>query len=190
MALAAMIVCAPPVVKGAKGDRRAGLFIGTTTLTVKDYRTFGTHFGGTFGWEFENDLLLTVGGSFISANGDAVVDDGAGGTQVVNLSGTTAAARTGLLAYLARDPNAIANVFVGGGVSLLSYDFDFAGTEVGKTSGTAPGFFANFGVEINFTDQLTLILTLGMEAYRIKTQAGNSTGLASGGLVFALRISG
>lgn len=190
MAFAAMMVSAPPAALGAKGDTRAGLFIGTTTLTVKSYRTFGTHFGGTFGWEFEKNLLLTVGGSFVSADGDAVVTDSGGNSQVVNLSGTTAAARTGLLAYLNRNPDSIANVFVGGGVSLLSYDFDFTGTEVGHTTGTSPGFFANIGVEINFTDQMTLILNLGFEAYRIKTEAGDSTGLASGGLVFSLRISG
>jgi opacity protein-like surface antigen len=185
-----MMVSAPPAALGAKGDTRAGLFIGTTTLTVKSYRTFGTHFGGTFGWEFEKNLLLTVGGSFISADGEGVVTDSAGNSQLVNLSGTTAAATTGLLAYLKRDPDSIVNVFVGAGVSLLSYDFDFTGTEVGKTSGTAPGFFASIGMEINFTDNLTLILDLGIQAYRIKTEAGDSTGLASGGLVFSLRISG
>ena len=190
MALAGMMIHAPSVALGAKGDTRAGLFIGTTTLNLKSYRTFGTHFGGTFGWEFEEDILLTVGGSFVSADGDAVVNDSGGNPQLVNLSGTTAAARTGLLAYLFRDPNSIANVFVGGGVALLSYDFVFTGTEVGNTSGTAPGFFANIGVEINFTDQLTLILDLGMEAYRIKTESGDSTGLRTGGLVFSLRISG
>ena len=190
MALAATMASTPPVALAAKGDTRAGLFIGTTTLTVKNHRTFGTHFGATFGWEFEKDFLLTVGGSFVSADGDVVVTDSGGNSQLVNISGTTAAARTGLLAYLARDPTSIANVFVGAGVSLLNYDFDFTGTEVGQTSGTSPGFFANIGVEINFTEQLTLILNLGIEAYRIKTEAGDSTGLASGGLVFSLRISG
>lgn len=189
LAVAAMMMAIPSAVMAAKGDVRTGLFVGTTTVTVKNYRTFGTHFGGTFGWEFEKNLLLTAGGSFVSADGEAVVTDSSGNSQLVMLSGTTAAARTGLLVYLNRDPDSIANVFLGGGVSLLSYDFDFTGTEVGKTSGTAPGFFANLGVEINFTDQLTLILTLGMQAYRIKTETGDSTGLASGGLVFSLRIS-
>lgn len=190
MALATLIVSAPSAALGAKGDTRAGLFVGTTTLTVKNYRTFGTHFGGTFGLEFEQDLFLTAGGSFVSAEGEALVTDSAGNSKLVNLSGTTAAARTGLLVYLTRDPDAIVSVFVGGGVSFLSYKFDFTGTEVGQTSGTAPGFFTNFGVEINFTDRMTLILNLGFEAYRIKTEAGDSTGLASGGLVFSLRISG
>ena len=185
-----MLVSAPPAALGAKGDTRAGLFIGTTTLTVKSYRTFGTQFGGTFGWEFQKDLLLTVGGSFVSADGDGVVTDSAGNSQVVSLSGTTAAARTGLLYYLVRDPDSLVNVFVGGGVALLNYDFDFTGTEIGKASGTSPGFFANVGVELNLTEQLTLILNLGFQAFRIKTETGDSTGLVSGGLVFSLRISG
>lgn len=188
MVFAVMVVYAPPAAFGAKGDTRAGLFVGTTTLTVKSHRIFGTQFGGTFGWEFKEDLLLTVGGSFVSADGDVVVTDSAGNSKVVALSGTTAMASTGLLYYLVRERDAILNVFAGGGVALLNYDFEFTGTEVGKTSGTSPGFFANVGLEINLTDQLTLILDLGFQAFRIKTEAGDSTGLASGGLVFSLRL--
>lgn len=184
-----LALAAPGVAEAAKGDQRAGMFLGTTTMTTKGYRTFGTRFGGTFGWEFQNDLLLIVGGSFVSADGDVIVTDSVGNNNQFHISGNSLEANAGLLYYLYRNADSPFAVFAGGGLSLLNYDFDYTGTELGKTSGAAPGAFGNVGLEVHFNRNFTMILDFGFQAYQIKTQTGDSTGLASGGLMFSLRLS-
>ena len=180
----------PGTALGAKGDSRMGLFLGTTTQTVDNNRTFGTVFGGSFGFEFATDLIWTIGGAFTSSDGDAVVTDAMGNTQVFPLNATTAALRTGLLVYFNRKQESLFVYFLGGGLSVLNYDFEFVGTAVGKASGTVPGVFADAGFEIRFTQSTTLILSYGVQFHRIDTQAGEGVNVISGGLVFSLRISG
>lgn len=173
-----------------KGDARAGLFIGTTTFTVQDYRTFGTTFGGSYGWEFEDDLMWTFGAAFSSTDGEATVTDAAGNTQIVETHATAAEARTGLVAFFGRAAGGSVVPYAGAGLSFLNYDLEFPGTTVGTTSGTGPGAYVQAGVELRLTRNVTLIPQLGVQVHTVKTESGDRTGLVSGGLVFTVRISG
>ena len=184
------VLAFPGVALGAKGDSRAGLFLGTSTQSVDGLRTFGTVFGGNFGFEFEKDLIWTIGGAFTSTDGETVVTDAMGNSQIVSLKSNTAALRSGLLAYFNRKPDSIFVYFLAGGLSVLNYDFQFGGTSVGDTSGTVPGVFGNLGLEIRFTQSSTVILSYGVQVHRIDTQAGEGVNLISGGLLFSFRISG
>ena len=171
----------------AEGDTRAGLFLGTTTFSVEGITTSGTTFGGSFGYEFSQDLMWTVAGAFSSTDGEETVVV-AGNPQVVQVNATTSEFRTGLLAFFNRTPTSDVIPFVGGGLSLLNYDIDFTGTVVGKTSGTGPGAYFEVGLELRLTRRVTLIPQLTVQGHTIETETGESTTLLSGGLVISLRI--
>jgi Outer membrane protein beta-barrel domain len=179
LATLATLASAPPA-WARKGDSRAGLYVGTTTFVVGDTTTSGVDFGGSYGWEFEDNLLWTLGGSFASVAGDS------GG---VPLNAKTAAFETGLLAFFNRTPSSTVVWFMGGGLSVMNYDFEFPGTTIGTTSGTAPGAYAMFGAEIRLSREITFIPHFAVQVHSIETQSGATQGLLSGGLVFALRIS-
>ena len=76
-AIAGLVWAAGPAA-AREGDSRAGLFIGTTTFAVDSYTTYGTTFGGSYGYEFQDELMWTLGGAFSSTNGQATVTDSAG----------------------------------------------------------------------------------------------------------------
>jgi len=170
------------------GDSRAGLFLGTTTTTVDSYTTFGSTFGFSYGYEFETDLVWTAGAAFSSTEGKAIVDV-AGTPTEVPLQSRTTSAQTGLLAFFAHSQAGLVIPFLGAGLSVLSYDLEYPGTTIGTTSGTGPGAYVNAGVELRMTRSITLIPSFGVQVHTIKTQAGQSRGLVSGGLVFTVRIS-
>lgn len=184
LALALVLPAAPA--QARKGDSRAGLFVGTTTFTVEDYRTFGTQFGGFYGTEVADDLLWSFGGTFTSTNGQATVDV-AGTPTVVDLRATTSAVRTGLAAYFNR--GGVVIPYVGGGLSYMNYDLQYPNTTIGTTSGTAPGAYANVGVEFRASRSITVIPQFGIEVHSIRTETGQTKGLLSGGLVLTVRIS-
>lgn len=185
LVLALMVLAAPAWAR--KGDSRAGLFVGTTTFTVDGYRTFGTQFGGFYGTEVADDLLWSFGGTFTSTEGEEVVDV-AGTPTVVNLRATTSAVRTGLAAYFNRNGGIVP--YVGAGLSYMNYDLQYPNTTIGTTSGTAPGAYANVGVEFRVSRSITIIPQFGFEVHTITTETGESKGLLSGGLVLTVRISG
>ena len=189
--LLALLVCvgATPAL-ARKGDARAGLFIGTTTSSVSGYTTFGTAFGGSYGYEFQDDLEWTFGGTFASTEGNTTVTDASGANpHEVTLTAKTAAVRTGLVAYFGRSLEGAVVPYVGGGLSFLNYDLTYPETSVGTTSGTGPGAYVQAGVELRLTRAVTLIPQLGLQVHTIKTESGDRTGLVSGGLVFTIRIS-
>jgi hypothetical protein len=175
--------------RAAKGDSQALLFIGTTTFAAGGATTFGTTFGGSYGFEVLDDLLWSFGGAFSSTDASETATDAAGNTQAYKITAVTSEFRTGLTAFFNRRGAVIP--FVGGGLSFMNYDIDYTypGSEVGKTSGTGPGAFVGAGVELRLTRSTTLILRLTVQEHIIKTETGETTGLTSGGLVFSLRIS-
>ena len=187
--LAAIFLYSVPPASARQGDSRAGLFIGTTTYAVDSYTTFGTTFGGSYGYEFQDDLMWTLGGAFSSTDGQTTVVDAMGNSQVVDLKANSAAFQTGLVAFFNRSQGSLVIPYVGAGLSFLNYDLTFPGTTIGTTSGTGPGAYAQAGIELRLTRSLTLIPQLGLQVHTIKTETGESKGLLSGGLVFTLRIS-
>ena len=183
---ALLLLVAPPGAWARKGDTRGGLFVGTTTFTVDGYRTFGTQFGGHYGFEVSDDLVWSFGGTFTSTEGEDQVDV-AGTPTTVLLRGTTAAFRTGLAAYFNRRSAVVP--YVGAGVSYMNYTLDYPNTSVGTTSGAGPGAYAHAGIEFQVTPSISLIPQFGLEVHTIRTETGSTKGLLSGGLVFTVRIS-
>lgn len=167
-----------------QGDSYAGLFVGTTTYGVEGYSTYGASFGGSYGYEYATNRLWTLGATFASTSGTTTDTSG----TLYNLSASSAEFKAGLLAYFNSERSAF-RPYLGAGLSVLSYKLDFPGTTVGKTDGTGPGAYGEVGLEIRLTRHFTLIPQFGLQAHTIKTEAGASTGLLSGGLVFTLRIT-
>jgi hypothetical protein len=178
----ALVTAAPAW--GRKGDTRFGLFVGTTTASIDGQTTFGTNFGGSYGLELEDDLLWTVGASFATTEGEIT------SPAPAVLRSSTAAVQSGLTAFFNRKPDSVAIPFVGAGLSLMNYDFVYPGTNVGTTSGTGPGAFAQAGVEFRLSRNFTLIPQFGLQVHSIKSETGATLGLLSGGLVFTFRITG
>ena len=175
-----------PAAQAREGDSEFLLYVGSSTVYIDDVPSTGAFFGGRYGYEFFDNLLWTLGGNFGATDGKRTV---AGKDYAVSTN--TSAVQSGLLYYFGRDGKKWLVPFVGGGVSVLSYDVDYRypGGKTGKTSGTAPGGFAFAGVELWLARHLTLIVSYDVEGYDIKRQTGGSTTLATGGLQVAVRIN-
>lgn len=191
LATAAALLLAGMLLAGraqaAEGDTRAGLFLGTTTFQAGGDQTFGTTFGFNYGYEFVDNLQWDASAFFSSTDGKATDDNG----QQQDIRAVNNEVRTGLTAYFNRGRGSNVVPFVGGGVSALFYDirFAYAGSEVGNTSGTAPGAYVEGGVELRLTRSVTFIPQFGYQTHVIKTEAGKSLRIQSFGLVLSLRIS-
>lgn len=181
--LLACTALAPPA-RADQGDSYAGLFLGTTTYGVQSYTTHGGSFGGLYGYEYAENRLWTLGATFASTTGTTTDTSG----TTYDLSASTAEFTTGLLAYFTPESAAV-RPYLGAGVSLLAYNLDFTGTTVGKTKGNGPGVYGRVGLELRLTPHFTLIPQFGLQAHSIRTESGSTTGMLSGGLIFALRIT-
>ena len=168
----------------AVGDSRAGIFLGTTTFTAGGGTTSGVTYGGTYGWEIYSDLVLDLGLAFSATDGTETV----GGVQY-DLTTNTTDMRLGLTRYFNRGSSSTLIPFAGGGLSMLNYDIEYTGLELGKTSGTGPGAYAGGGLLIRFSRRMTLILRLGGQVHQLKSETGETVNAISGGLSFSLRIS-
>lgn len=173
----------------APGDSRAGMFVGTTTVSASDTSTFGTAFGAFWGYEVKQDILLILGGTFSSTDGEEI--DSSSGLTVFT-SAKTAAFHAGGQIYFNNMPDSLLVPFAGGGVSLLNYDVDypFTNSVLGTTSGITMGVYGDLGLEIWFADSVNLIIKFGLQAYPVKSENRRTEALTSGGLSFALRIKG
>lgn len=169
----------------AVGDTRAGIYVGTTTFTAGGGTTSGVTFGGNYGWEFISDLVLDFGLAFSATDGTETVSD-----VEYDLTTSTTEMRIGLTRYFNQGSSSLIIPFAGGGLSLLNYDIDHTGLELGKTSGTGPGAYVMGGVHFRFSRQITLILRLGGQVHQLKSETGESVNAVSGGLTFSVRISG
>ncbi len=169
----------------AVGDTRAGIYVGTTTFTAGGGTTTGVTFGGTYGWEIFSDLVLEFGVAFSATDGTET----AGGVDY-DISTNTTEMRAGLTRYFNRGSSSVIIPFAGGGLSLLNYEIDHTGLELGKTSGTGPGAYAMGGVQVRLSRRMTLILRLGGQVHQLTSETGESVNAVSGGLSFSLRISG
>jgi hypothetical protein len=183
LALAAL--CAPGAAEAYQGDSRATLFVGTTRFMASDASTYGTTFGFSWGYEVIDDLLWSFGAAATTTDG-TVTSAG----QKYPISAQTTTEQTGLTYYFNRSPTSLLIPFVGGGFSLMQYDIDytFPDSQVGKTSGSGAGAFANAGLEIWFSRATTLILQYQAAAHEVRTQSGKTILVDSGGLLLSLRI--
>jgi outer membrane protein W len=168
-----------------EGDSQTTLFVGTTRFMSDDATSYGTTFGGSYGYEFIDDLLWSVGLAFSTTDGTATVND-----TRYNIYASTTTLQTGPTYYFNRTPKSLVIPFIGAGLSVLNYDvrYDFPGSKLGKTSGTGLGGYGQVGVELWLTRSTTLILAYQAAAHDVKTQAGDHLTLRSGGLQLSLRI--
>jgi hypothetical protein len=172
--------------RASEGDTQTLVSIGSSAVYIDGATSTGTALGVRWGYEFKNDLLWTIGGSFGSTDGTQTV---AG--KDYTISTNTSAVKTGLLYYIGRQPNRLIVPFLGGGVGFLDYnvDYRYPGSKTGKTAGDGPGGFAFAGIELWLARAITVIVSYEAEGYSISRQGGGSTTLASGGVVLALRIN-
>jgi len=78
--------------------------------------------------------------------------------------------------------------YVGGGVSLqnYSYDFDYLDSELGNTSGIGYGPLLTFGVRINVARHLLVIPNYQFEKIFIKAENGDQKSVTASGVSLAL----
>lgn len=170
----------------AEGDQRTTIFVGTTTYSDGEATSHGTTFGAKWALEFRQDVEWTISGAYTATEGEHEVED-----ETYEVSSSTLTFQTGLTRLFNNTAQAAFVPFVGGGLSVLSYDLEYAypGGDIGDTSGVGPGLFGLAGVEIRITRTIHFIPEYVISAHAIETEDGDSFMLVSGGLIIALRIS-
>jgi len=168
-----------------EGDSQTLIFVGTTRFEADDATSYGTTFGGSYGYEIIDDLLWSVGASASTTDGTATVN-----SQTYNIYARTTTIQTGPTLFFNRSPQSLLVPFVGAGVSVLNYDvkYEFPGSKLGKTSGSGPGAYALAGVELWLSRSITFVGQYTVAAHQVKTQDGEYVTLRSGGLGLSLRI--
>lgn len=171
--------------QGAVGDQELGLFVGTTRFVAEDASSYGTTLGVFYGYEFVEDLQWTAAGSFASTAGEKTVDE-----ETYEISTFTQQGQTGLRKYFNRERGSNIIPYLGGGLSMLVYeiDYDYPGSEIGKTSGTGPGAYGEAGVQFRLTRSFTIIPQFGAQVHQIETEDGESRSIGSTGFVLTLRL--
>lgn len=78
--------------------------------------------------------------------------------------------------------------YVGGGISVqrYRYEFDYEGTEIGKTSGTGYGPLFMVGLKINISNNFIIIPGYSYQQTTIETESGESRSMVSSGTSIAL----
>jgi len=183
--LAACLTASQPV-QARQGDQTTTIFVGTTSYADGKAVTNGTTFGAKWALEFQPNWLWTISAEYAATEGQY----DSGGTTY-DLSTNTTTAQTGLTYLFNNEPKSVVVGMAGGGLSILSYnlDFEYPGSDIGKTSGVGPGVFALVGAEIRLAKNIALIPEYVVSAHSIQTEAGDSFTLVSAGLVVAIRIS-
>ena len=111
----------------------------------------------------------------------------AGGTAVV-LNSSRTSLSGGLLWHYIVDAKPKLIPYVGAGISIQSYtyDFDHPASEIGKTSGTGYGPIMMAGARIKVTRNFTIIPGYQYEQVIIKSESSKQQALTSSGFLLAL----
>lgn len=168
-----------------EGDTQTLIFVGTTRFESEDATSYGTTFGGSWGYEIIDNLLWSVGAAYTTTDGTAKVNN-----TSYDIHANTTTVSTGPTYYFNRERGSLVIPYVGAGISALNYDIDytFPGSKLGKTSGTGAGAYALAGVELWVSRGLTLVGQYTLAAHQVKTEAGDTVTLRSGGLGISIRI--
>lgn len=168
-----------------EGDTQSLLYVGTTRFASSDATSYGTTFGGAFGYEVIDNLVWSVGASVSTTDGRAKADG-----KSYDIYARTTTLQTGPTYYFNRERGSLVIPYVGGGISVLNYDidYDFPDSDLGKTSGSGGGVYALGGVELVLTRSLTFVAQYTIAAHQIRTEDGDAATLRSGGLGLSLRV--
>ena len=126
-----------------------------------------------------------MGAGYTTTDGTAKVN----GTSY-DIHANTTTLQTGPTYYFNRERGSLVIPYIGAGISALNYDIDyeFPNSKLGKTSGTGYGGYALAGVELWVSRGLTLVGQYTLAAHQVKTEAGDTVTLRSGGLGISIRI--
>jgi len=168
-----------------QGDQTTTIFVGSALYTDGTATTTGTTFGVKWALEFEPDWLWSISGQYSAAEGEEE-----SGGQKYNLSAQTSTVQSGLTYLVNNHPKSVVVGLLGGGLSILWYelDFDYPGSDIGRTSGVGPGAFVLAGVEIRVAKNIEIIPEYVISAHSIETEAGDRFSLVSAGLQVAIRL--
>lgn len=186
LALFALTCWVPGAAPAREGDSRTTLYVGTAAFNTTDASTFGTTFGVRYGLEIQDNLIWATGVSYTATSGEHTV---AGTTY--DLAANTSTLRTGLTYLFQLGPDSNLLPFAGGGVSVSSYsiDYDFPDSELGETSGTAPGIYGFGGLEWRLGRNSTFIIEYVSSVHVVEKEAGGSAALADSGFLLSLRLN-
>ncbi|MCP4295409.1 MAG: hypothetical protein GY786_07370 [Proteobacteria bacterium] len=81
--------------------------------------------------------------------------------------------------------------FVQGGVSIISYDYNYTNqkSEIGNTEGLGFGFFGSLGLNIKIGVKTRILPAYHYNLSFIKAAGGNTTSIQSSGMTFAVILS-
>lgn len=186
LALFLSIAWLPEVATAREGDSRTTLYVGTAAFNTTDASTFGTTFGVRYGLEIQDNLIWATGVSYTATSGEQTVD----GTDH-DISANTSTLRTGLTYLFQLGPDSDLLPFAGGGLSVSSYtiDYEFPDSELGETSGTAPGVYGFGGLEWRLGRNSTFIIEYVASVHVVEKETGGSAALADSGFLFSLRLN-
>ncbi len=122
-----------------------------------------------------------------SATGEYKSADG----SVIGLKSSRTSLSGGIMWRYISDANQNVIPYVGTGISIqrYSYDFDHADSEIGATSGTGYGPLLTAGARIEVSKRFTIIPGYQYEQIIIKSESGQQRALISSGLLLALVMS-
>jgi len=186
IALLLMTCWMPGAAQAREGDSRTTLYVGTAAFNTTDATTFGTTFGVRYGLEIQDNLIWATGVSYTATSGERTVDD-----TTYDISANTSTLRSGLTYLFQLGPDSNLLPFAGGGVSLSSYtiDYEFPDSELGQTSGTAPGVYGLGGLEWRLGRNSTFIIEYVASVLVVEKETGGSAPLADSGFLLSLRLN-
>ncbi len=119
-----------------------------------------------------------------SASGEYIGADG----SLVALNSSRTSLSGGLLWHYLVDSESSLIPYIGAGISIQSYtyDFDHSDSEIGKTSGTGYGPIMMAGARIVLTRHFTIVPGYQYEQIIIKSESGEMQALTSSGFLLAL----
>lgn len=186
IALVLLFCGIPGTTLAREGDSRTTLFVGTAAFNTTDATTFGTTFGVRYGLEIQDNLIWATGVSYTATSGQQTVDQ-----TTYDISANTSTLRSGLTYLFALGPDSNLLPFAGGGVMVSSYtiDYEFPDSELGQTSGTAPGVYGLGGVEWRLGRNSTFIIEYVASVLVVEKESGGSAPLADSGFLLSLRLN-
>ncbi len=186
IALFLLIGSVPGAGLAREGDTRTTLYVGTAAFNTTDATTFGTTFGVRYGLEIQDNLIWSTGLSYTATSGEETVDQ-----TTYDISANTSSLRTGLTYLFQLGPDSNLLPFAGAGLVVSSYtiDYGFPGSDLGQTSGTAPGVYGLGGLEWRLGRNSTFIVEYVASVLVVEKEDGGSAPLADSGFVLSLRLN-